>query len=305
MVVSPDSNSRKTALVTGVTGPQGSAVAHHLIEIGWRVRGLTRNIRSKSARRITHDGIELVSGDLEDRARLVEMMRTVDGVFGVTPMDPRGYSAQREIRQGTTIAEAAKEASVPLLVFSTVSATRGRTGVPHVDVKREIEEVIQGLGIPATIIRPNVFMDNLVSDIAKVYWHLAPKLVGWDKPLPWIATNDIGAVVARALAEPDRWIGHTLELMGDRRTFREAIGLYRDAFGRRPRTVPIPVSAFRRLVGEELVVMWEWQGTEEFGVHSDELADMPIRFTKLDEFLRRSAHARSAGIVTGSEVSTG
>jgi uncharacterized protein YbjT (DUF2867 family) len=147
----------RTALVTGVTGAQGGATARQLRRAGWRVRGLTRNPGSRRARVRRDQGIELVSGDLDDRSTLIAAMRGVDSVYGITPMVARGYNVERELQQGIMMAEAAARVGVSCFVFSSSAGAQDRTGVPHIDVKGAIEDRIHKLGLPATIVRPNEF----------------------------------------------------------------------------------------------------------------------------------------------------
>ncbi|MDQ7053771.1 MAG: NmrA/HSCARG family protein [candidate division KSB1 bacterium] len=279
--------AKPIALVIGVTGKQGGATTRHLKASGWRVRGFTRNLKTKRARTLQAQGIELIQGDLEDRAALISAMTGVNGVYGVTPMDPRTYSAERELRQGTLLAEAASEVGVPHLVFSSVAGSQDNTGVPHIDVKGKIEDRIGELGLRATILKPNIFMENLVDPgVAPVFWHLAPKLIGWQKPLPWVATEDIGAVAAQAFQNPERWAGRTLEIVGERRSLGEARSIYRSIHGRAPFRLPMPLWAFKRLVGKELAIMWQWQATADFGHHSPELEEMNITFMDFNRFFR-------------------
>ena len=279
--------AKPIALVCGVTGKQGGATARHLLTSGWLVRGLTRNLKTPQARSMQAQGIELIQGDLEDRATLTSAMTGVTGVYGVTPMDPRSYSEERELRQGTLIAEVALEVGVPHLVFSSVAGSQDNTGVPHIDVKGKIEDRINELGLRATILKPNIFMENLVDPaVAPVFWHLAPKLIGWEKPLPWVATDDIGAVAAKAFQNPERWAGRILEIVSDRQSLGEARSIYRAIHGRAPFRFPMPLWAFKRFVGEELVIMWQWQASADFGHHSPELKEMDIKFMELDRFFR-------------------
>jgi GDPmannose 4,6-dehydratase len=69
----------KTALVTGVTGQDGSYLAELLVEQGYRVVGMTRRSSTATNERIAHlEGkIELIQGDLLDQASLVEALREV------------------------------------------------------------------------------------------------------------------------------------------------------------------------------------------------------------------------------------
>lgn len=62
----------KTALVTGITGQDGSYLAELLLEKGYKVFGLTRRTSTQNFERIAHiiHDIELVSGDLIDQHSL-------------------------------------------------------------------------------------------------------------------------------------------------------------------------------------------------------------------------------------------
>jgi GDPmannose 4,6-dehydratase len=67
-----------TALITGITGQDGSYLAEHLLGLGYRVVGLIRRSTEHGNGRIAHlgDRIELISGDLLDQASLVSALRT-------------------------------------------------------------------------------------------------------------------------------------------------------------------------------------------------------------------------------------
>ena len=69
----------KTALITGVTGQDGSYLAELLLEEGYRVVGMTRRSSTATNERIAHiaDRIEVAQGDLLDQASLVEALRDV------------------------------------------------------------------------------------------------------------------------------------------------------------------------------------------------------------------------------------
>lgn len=62
----------KTALITGITGQDGSYLAEFLLEKGYRVCGMTRRASTENFQRIEHlrDRIELIQGDLLDSTSL-------------------------------------------------------------------------------------------------------------------------------------------------------------------------------------------------------------------------------------------
>ena len=70
--------SKKRALITGITGQDGSYLAELLLEKGYEVFGLVRRSSTVNFERIGHlqDQIELISGDLLDQKSLVSALQT-------------------------------------------------------------------------------------------------------------------------------------------------------------------------------------------------------------------------------------
>ncbi len=65
-----------TALITGVTGQDGSYLAEFLLDRGYRVVGMVRRTSTINFHRIAHiqDRIELVPGDLSDQVSLIRIL---------------------------------------------------------------------------------------------------------------------------------------------------------------------------------------------------------------------------------------
>jgi len=80
----------QTALITGITGQDGSYLAELLLEKGYRVVGMTRRSSSNAMDRIEHllDRIELVQGDVLDQASLVAALQSSkpDEVYNLAAM---------------------------------------------------------------------------------------------------------------------------------------------------------------------------------------------------------------------------
>jgi len=68
---------KKRALITGVTGQDGSYLAEFLLEKGYRVFGLVRRSSSPNLERVEHirDKLELIQGDLLDQNSLIEAIQ--------------------------------------------------------------------------------------------------------------------------------------------------------------------------------------------------------------------------------------
>ena len=72
--------SDRRALVTGVTGQDGSYLAELLLEKGYEVSGMTRRASTENLERISHlvDRIELIQGDLLDPPSLDAALRQAE-----------------------------------------------------------------------------------------------------------------------------------------------------------------------------------------------------------------------------------
>jgi GDPmannose 4,6-dehydratase len=70
-------DGRKTALITGITGQDGSYLAEFLLSQNYRVVGMMRRTSTETVGRISHllDDIELVHGDLLDQLSLISLIQ--------------------------------------------------------------------------------------------------------------------------------------------------------------------------------------------------------------------------------------
>jgi GDPmannose 4,6-dehydratase len=70
----------RRALITGITGQDGSYLAEFLLEKGYEVYGMVRRSSTESFERIAHlrDRIEIREGDLLDQLSLIMLLRDID-----------------------------------------------------------------------------------------------------------------------------------------------------------------------------------------------------------------------------------
>ena len=98
----------KRALITGVTGQDGSYLAEFLLDKGYDVIGMVRRSSTVNFERITHlmDHIEFVSGDLLDQMSLVEIMRahSPDEVYNLAAQSFVQTSFAQPVLTGETTA---------------------------------------------------------------------------------------------------------------------------------------------------------------------------------------------------------
>jgi uncharacterized protein YbjT (DUF2867 family) len=251
-------NEHKPVLVTGATGRQGGAVLRHLRERGWPVRVLTRRPDGPAARALAEAGVEIAAGDMEDRASLERAMRGVHGVYSVQDFWSSG--AEREVRQGITVADAAAATGVAHLVFSSVGGAERNSRIDHWDTKWQIEQHIRKLGLPATVLRPAAFMENYyIPAVEKAL--LKGRLldpVRAAQPYQTIATDDIGKFAALAFSQPDRFIGAAVEIAGSELTNPEAAEVFSRVLGRPVRFWRLPMPVVRMALGREFYQMFRW-----------------------------------------------
>ena len=69
--------AQRRALITGITGQDGSYLAEHLLDQGYEVLGMVRRTSTVTFERIAHiqDRVTIVYGDMLDQVSLIELLR--------------------------------------------------------------------------------------------------------------------------------------------------------------------------------------------------------------------------------------
>ncbi len=258
-------NGGRVILVSGATGQQGGAVARSLLERGFAVRGLTRDVEKDEARELADLGAEVVSGNLEDRSSIERVLEGVHGVFSVQQFMEVGVEG--EIRQGVQLADAAKEAGVEHYVYTSVGSAHRDTGIPHFDSKYEVEEHVRASGVPYTVLRPVFFMQNWEYMREPILGGTLPQPLDPDKPFQMVAVEDIGVFAAMAFENPEGWIGREVDLAGDELTMPEIADTFSRVIGRQVDYFQTPWDQFEEQMGEEYTVMYRW--FDEHGYEAD------------------------------------
>src|SRR5947207_3182220 len=182
-------------LAVGASGRLRPLV-HKLLNRGHNVRVTARDPSSATAQGLNARGAEIVRADLDDRASLEQAMAGVDAVFGAG--SPHQAGPEGEARHGIKVAEAAAEAGIRHLVFSSGEGVDQPSGVPVLESKRAVELRIRELSLPHTILAPVYFMENAFNP-----WNLDalaaarfPLPLPPTRPLQQIAIDDLAAVAA-------------------------------------------------------------------------------------------------------------
>ena len=225
----------KTVLVFGVTGRQGGAVARHLHAKGWNVHGLTRDPSKPNAKKLEATGVELVKGDLNDQESIQRAVKGAYGVFAV--LNPREVGHEGEIRQAKGLVDCAKAAGIQHLVYSSGAGTAPNSGVPHIDGKAEIEAYVKASGLPWTIVRPVIFMENFLPSKQLIMAGVLLQAYWPDAKLQYIAVNDIGMLGAYVFENQIRLGGKSFDIAGDEFTMTQAAETFTRVLGKPVRYV--------------------------------------------------------------------
>ena len=271
-------------LVTGATGHQGGAVAHELLQNGYKVKAMTRKPDSVPAKELKELGADVVYGDLNDADSLRKVLKGVWGVFAVQNSWEAGVEVEEE--QGKRLAELAKEVGVHHYVYTSVQSANRKTGIPHFDNKYRIEDRIKSLGFPSyTIIRPVFFMENFVMsfksglDYGKLTVTLSP-----ETKLQMIAVADIGKVGLLAFAQHEKYNGAAIDIAGDELSMPETAAIISKYSGKQIVFEPTPIEQVRQY-SNDFAIMLEWFDKVGYNVDIEGTSKSTgVRFTGLDEW---------------------
>src|ERR671917_1071272 len=247
-----------SVLVTGATGQQGGALARVLLDKGHRVRAFVRKPDSPEAKELERLGARLAEGNLEEASTIEDAAKGMDAVFIVATPFEAGMEA--ETRHGIAAAEAAKAAGVGHLVYSSVANADKDTAIPHFESKRKVEEHIEGLGIPYTIVAPVYFMDNLLAPwtLPQLKEGRFPMALPASRPLQQIPLSDIVAFTALVLENREEFVGRRVDIASDELTGEEVAKILTRVTGHEIEYVELPIEQVRETMGEDGARMLEW-----------------------------------------------
>ncbi|MCD0160366.1 MULTISPECIES: SDR family oxidoreductase [unclassified Deinococcus] len=187
---------QNVTLVYAATGVQGGAVARELMRRGERVRVLVRT--PGGAAHLAQQGAEVMQGDLHSEQ---DVHRAFEGVTQASLTFPVGSDALSAVRLAV---QAARDAGIRRLVVNTSGMTPARpTGEPSLDYRLELEQTVQGSGLPHVILRPTTYLQNLLGPWV---WPSVISAGVLSYPLPelhrvsWLDAEDLGPLTAEALS---------------------------------------------------------------------------------------------------------
>src|SRR6185503_7967422 len=241
---------KKIIAVVGATGAQGGGVVRAILADKngpFTARALTRDPKSEKARALAAAGAEVVQADVDDPKSLERAFAGAYGAYCVTFFWAH-MSAEKEIAEAHAMAQAAKQAQLQHVIWSTFEDTRdwvplsdtrmptlqGKYKVAHFDGKAEANAEFTRLGVPTTFLYTSFYWENLI------YFGSGPQKgpdgtlaitypMG-DKKLPGIASEVIGKTVGVA---------------GEHLTGKEMAEQLTKSLGKEVRYNDVPADVFR------------------------------------------------------------
>jgi uncharacterized protein YbjT (DUF2867 family) len=238
-------------LITGATGQVGGRTIDCLsseknIEIVAAVRS------PRKAAPFTDRGIATVALDLDDEATHLPALQGIHTLFVLT-----GYTVDM-LRQSKALLDNAKKAGVHHVVHLGACG-RDDTTVAHWAWHQLIERYIEWCGFSFTHLRPETFMQNLLSyGGRKAIENGVIHAYVQGARLSWVDVDDVAQVAALALAHPELHGGQTYRLGYDAASFGELAHLMTGIVGQPFRYEPLPPEVFleaMRTAGAEMAYM--------------------------------------------------
>lgn len=225
-------------LVTGASGNAGGAVLREALKSGGAVRAM---YRSKEDSANVPQGATAVIADFADRQSLRRALEGVDAVYLVC-------SPVRELVElESNMIDACREAGVRHVVLNSALGA-GDFAKSFPSWHRKVEDKLKGSGMGYTILRPNGFMQNLIT-------YFAPSIRSegafyqstGNTKVSHIDLRDIAIAAAKILRATAQHNGKVYELNGpEALSYAEIAEKISKPTGRKVQYVDIPPDAQRK-----------------------------------------------------------
>ena len=241
-------------LLTGVTGKTGGETAKQLLQKGARLRALVRD--EARAADLKAAGVELVVGDVSDADTVRRALKGAEKAFLTLP------NGRHQLEQEKQFTDLAVAAGVKHLVkmSSMEAVAHAETPIPR--AHWAVEEYIRGSGLTWTMVKPNFFMQNLLSSAGSIKAQRRFSLPMGNGTTGMADIRDIGAVCAEVLTGDGPagqgfagkgHAGQSYEITGPEvLTFHEVADRFSAVLGEKVEYVPMPMEQFRERMSKIL-----------------------------------------------------
>ncbi|WRT69319.1 uncharacterized protein IL334_006303 [Kwoniella shivajii] len=311
-----DNTPLRTILVTGATGHQGGALIDALVAEPssakqFSILAITRNANSSSARKLLSksSNIKIVQGDLDTPSKIFQDAKALSpdgkiwGVFSMFAKEEKPASAEKshEVKQGYEWIDECIKNHVEHFVYSSTDrggekrSWENPTPIPHFKTKYLIEQHLFH-SIETTkstmkwaIFRPTMFYENLEPTYEiKMFMTFYRDVMG-NKPVGWIATDDIGVFASKAFLYPEEYQGRAITLAGEEITMDQLNQIFINVTGK-----PVPVTfgfmgSLMRVFAKHYAIMVDWMKDEGYQYDIAELRRIHPGLMDVETWLREKS----------------
>ena len=258
-------SDKKIIAVVGATGAQGGGLVRAITadkDGPFTARAITRDVNSDKARALAALGAEVVAGNVDDAESL---RRAFDGAYGAycVTFFWNHFSPATELAQARAMAEAARDAGVTHVIWSTLEDTRKwvplsddrmptlmeHYKVPHFDAKGEADQIFTDLGVPTTFLATSFYWDNFIGfgmgPARGADGKLAITLPMGEAKLPGIAAEDIGRSAYGIFKKGPELIGKRVGIAGEHLSGSEMAAAFSKLLGEEVRYNAVEPSVYR------------------------------------------------------------
>ncbi|OCF36608.1 hypothetical protein I317_00653 [Kwoniella heveanensis CBS 569] len=271
--MSSSNNANKTIVVFTATGAQGGSVVDSLLEGGYKVVGLTRNVEGKGASALKSKGVQVATADLADPSSYKDALKGAYGAFvnadfwsifkDVNYDIPS--AKKEETRQATEAIKAAHEAGVQHIVYSSLD---DGTECAHWQSKADAAKWALDNGIPITNLLLTAYFENISSFglLSAPKEENGPYVLGLPMPdnvkMYGVSVAQTGKWVKAAFDQPDKYKGKDLETCTSDLTIAEMADVLSKISGKKVVTNSLNNDAFysdglKQALGQELWDNWK------------------------------------------------
>ncbi|RGP67015.1 hypothetical protein FLONG3_8673 [Fusarium longipes] len=302
----------RAILITGATGKQGGAVINALLAKDcddFVLLAATRNKESPAAKKLAAKSskITVIEGDLDSIPALFQAAQRaagtvpIWGVYSVQLSMGKGITLEGEVRQGKGLIDESIKSGVKHFVYSSVDrggdekSWADATVVPHFKTKYEIEHYLRDStsngksSMTWTILRPTAFMENLEPVFATKIFLTMIRDTLKDKPLQWVATEDIGYFAAESFTNPNNWSKKAISITGDELTFAQLSEAFEHATGGPAGTTFGILGKALKVGVKEIGIMVNWFRDEGYGADLAKVRQLNPGTKTMEQWVKTSA----------------
>ncbi len=284
-------------LLIGVTGGTGIRVVRGFLEQKQtELRAITRHLDKKrfSLSQLTTAGVEIVEADLDDESTLEKAFIGVSAVYCHATSGDYSQAAPREVERAKTLAVVAKKAQIKHLVYNSAGGAERKSRIKHIQQKYEVEKVFREAGLPTTMLRACLFMEEFWKKYTRpsILKGRFPFSLPSSQPIHLLCVKDLGRVAAWVMTHREKYLKREIELAGDILTPQQIAREFQRCQRKTVVHQEIPAWLFLLVFRWQLFKLIQWYRHEGYQANVQHLRrEFPNLLTSFQEFLQETQWA--------------